>query len=245
MKVIYEPKGKAGEYTEKYAANFFKGCSGGCQYCFAWRVLHMKKEEFYGNPRLRSNSIIDDFIEDLEKLDKLGDKSEVFLSFTCDPYQEIESGTRVTREAIFQLIQKNQSFCILTKMGKQSERDFDLLSEHPELCRYGATLVFADDDHSKQYEPGAATTSERIESLKKAHELGIKTWVSLEPVWSYADVWSLINRTHEFVDEYKIGKLNYHPHAKEIDWKAFKEGVVELCESFGVNYTLKQDLKVL
>jgi DNA repair photolyase len=245
MKVIYEPKDRAGEYTGKYAANFFRGCGHGCEYCFAPQILRMKKEEFFGNPKLRSDLIIEDFIKDLEYIRRNEETGEVFLSFTCDPYQPIEAETRVTREAIFQLIQRGQHFSILTKGGERSERDFDLLAENHDLCRYGATLVFANDDHSKQFEPGAASTSERINSLMKAHWMGIKTWVSLEPAWSYADAWSLINRTHEFVDEYRIGKLNYHPHAKEVDWKAFKEGIVDHCESLGVNYVLKNDLQMI
>lgn len=32
-RVIYSPKGKAGEYAEN-AANFFVGCSNGCTYCY-------------------------------------------------------------------------------------------------------------------------------------------------------------------------------------------------------------------
>lgn len=39
-RVIYSPKGKAGEYAEN-AANFFVGCSNGCAYCYlqqrSWR----------------------------------------------------------------------------------------------------------------------------------------------------------------------------------------------------------------
>ena len=39
MKLIYKPKGAAGEYA-KYAVNFFNGCSNECAYCgglVAWR----------------------------------------------------------------------------------------------------------------------------------------------------------------------------------------------------------------
>lgn len=32
-RVIYSPKGKAGEYAEN-AANFYVGCSNGCTYCY-------------------------------------------------------------------------------------------------------------------------------------------------------------------------------------------------------------------
>lgn len=246
MKVIYEPKGRAGEYTEKYAANFFRGCSHGCVYCFSPLVLKMKREEFFKNPTLRyGDMIIETFIKDLEFLRRNEYREEVFLSFTCDPYQPLEEETQVTREAIYQIGIRNQRFSILTKGGKRSERDFDLLSDFHKICRYGVTLVFADDLLSKEYEPGAAPTSERIEALKKAHCLGIKTWVSLEPAWSYEDVRELIYRTKGFVDEYKIGKLNYHPHSKEVYWPEFRDDVVSLCEVLGVNYTLENDLAVL
>jgi DNA repair photolyase len=32
-KAIYNPSGKAGEYSY-WACNFFKGCSNGCEYCY-------------------------------------------------------------------------------------------------------------------------------------------------------------------------------------------------------------------
>ncbi len=243
MKVIYEPSGRAKEYAE-LAVNLYNGCSHGCEYCYAPQVMHRTKINFFAYPKIRPD-LLENLGKDLMELSDNGDHREVLMCFTCDPYQEIDVKYAITRKAILGFMLWQQPFSILTKGGKRSERDFDLLAENPKLYRYGATLVFADDEHSKQYEPGAAPTSERIESLRKAHELGIKTWVSLEPVWSDEDAWSLIKRTHEFVDEYKIGKLNYHPHAKEINWNAFKEGIVDLCESLGVNYTLKKDLESL
>ena len=33
MKIIYQPKGAAGEYA-KYAVNFVVGCEYGCKYCY-------------------------------------------------------------------------------------------------------------------------------------------------------------------------------------------------------------------
>lgn len=244
MRVIYEPKGQAREYAE-LAVNLYNGCSHACEYCYAPAVMHKTKENFFGNPTPRKN-IIELLEKDLAEMRINEDRREVLMCFSCDPYQQIDCEYQLTRKAIKLFAEYNINFSILTKGGKRSERDFDILEWSLAIfCKYGATLVFANDDQSKQYELGAAPTSERIESLRKAHGLGIKTWVSLEPAWSYADAWSLIQRTYDFVDEYKIGKLNYHAHAKEIDWKAFKEGIVDLCESLGVNYILKNDLKVL
>lgn len=40
-RVIYSPKGKAGEYAEN-AANFYVGCSNGCTYCYLRKVVAQK-----------------------------------------------------------------------------------------------------------------------------------------------------------------------------------------------------------
>lgn len=240
MSIIYETKGNAKEYAE-LAANLYKGCSHGCEYCYAPKVTYKKKETFFGTPEPRKN-VINLLIKDLKKLYDKQDDREILFCFTCDPYQPLDVELELTRYAIMCLINAERKFTILTKGGKRSERDFGLLQVAGNKCRYGVTLVFANDEHSKIYEPGAAPTSERIAYLRKAHELGIKTWVSLEPVWSQADVFDIIHRTHDFVDEYKIGKLNYHSHAKEINWKSLKEAIVDLCEFYNINYKLKNDL---
>lgn len=241
MRVVYEPKGRALEYAP-LAVNLYRGCGHGCQYCYAPRALHMKPGEFFGQPQPRKD-IIKKLKADLTEMKRAGDDREIFLCFSCDPYQPIDDEYELTREAIWEISGARRHFSILTKGGKRSTRDFDLLYANSERCRYGATLVFANDEDSLKYEPGAAPTSERIEALMEAHRNFIPTWVSLEPVWSLDDVLELILKTHKFVDEYRIGKLNYHPHAKSVDWGLVKHGVVDLCERLGVNYILKKDLE--
>ncbi len=243
MKVIYGPKGRALEYAP-LAVNLYRGCGHGCEYCYAPAALRMKKETFFNEPEPRKN-IIPQLMNDAEEMSRNKDNREVLMCFSCDPYQEIDIQYQFTKRVIKIFNENEIHYSILTKGGKRSERDFYLLAARPDLCRYGVTLVFRGDGDSKIYEPGAAPTSERIETLQKAHELGIRTWVSLEPVWSPEDAYKLIYEVHDFVDEIRIGKLNYHPHAKEVDWKLFKEGVEEFCKAWDVNYILKNDLAVL
>jgi DNA repair photolyase len=239
MKVIYEPKGRAKEYSD-LAVNLYNGCSHGCIYCYAPQVVHKKKETFFEEPSPREN-IIEYLERDLREMRRNSDSREVLMCFTCDPYQELDLELELTRQAIKKFIENQIKFSILTKGA--CTRDFDLLEQNKDMVRYGATLVFCNDDLSLLNESGAPVTSERIEVLREAHYRGIKTWVSLEPVWSYADVSTLIEMTNGFVDEYRIGKLNYHPHKSEVNWKLLKNEVVYLCESLGVNYMLKADLR--
>ena len=96
----------------------------------------------------------------------------------------------------------------------------------------------------KEIEPFAAPTNERINSLKKAHDLGIFTFVSLEPVWNPNQTLELIDLTHEFVDFYKVGKLNYNKLQKLIDWKKFKFDVIEKLDTYKKEYYIKNDLQI-
>ena len=55
MCIIYEPRGKAKEYS-KLAANLYKGCSHGCTYCYAPAATFTKPEQFVRNISPRKNA---------------------------------------------------------------------------------------------------------------------------------------------------------------------------------------------
>jgi len=238
--IIYEPSGKAGEYSP-LAANLYRGCDHACEYCYAPAALRMKVEEFQ-NPSPRKE-VIEQLKKDTVKMHKVRDCRPVLLSFTSDPYQSLDVEHELTRQALQNMFYHKLNVSILTKGGKRSERDFDLLTDNKTKCQYGVTLVFADDKEALKREPGAAPTSERIESLMKAHALGIKTWVSFEPVYNPEDCFKLIEQTKGFVDLFKVGKLNYRPEAKLVDWSKFAHEVRDRLEQTGVEYYIKDDLR--
>ncbi len=193
-------------------------------------------------PSVRKN-VLKVFEKDAISLEKNGERRSILLSFTTDPYQIFDVRCQLTRKAIKILHDHNLKVSILTKGGKRSERDFDLLSANPELSRYGATLVFTDEKMRSLIEPHAAPTDERISALRKAHERGIFTYVSLEPVWAPDQSLALIDLTYEFVDLFKVGKLNYNSQQKTVDWKRFREDVIEKLEGYGKDYYIKMDLR--
>lgn len=235
MSYIYQPKGKAFEYGE-LALNYYKGCSHGCKYCYVPSVLYQSPEQFHTNPHART---LDYKILNKE-LEAIKGKS-VFLCFTCDPYQPIDTETKITREIIQRLRLYDVSVNILTKGGPRSTRDFDLLAKDPK-SQYGATLTFLNAEDSLKWEPLAALPQERIDAIKQAHNLGIRTWASLEPVIDTKQSLEIIKETKEFVDFFKIGKWNHDPNAKLIDWKCFAKDSISLLESFDKKYYIKKDL---
>lgn len=233
MRVIYETKGRAREYCE-LAMNLYTGCAHACTYCYAPKATYKAKEDFI-NPRPRLG-VIDALRQEAPRYAG----REVLMSFSTDPYQPINEEYFYSRQALFIMAHHGIRPVILTKGGLRSIEDFDILAK----CngKYGATLTYLDPDASLIDEPGAASPQERIEALCRAKRQGIETWVSLEPVMDPDEVLEIIRWTHEFVDEYRVGKLNYDARARGIDWSKFAKCVVETLEHYGKRYYIKKDL---
>lgn len=219
MKPIYEPKGKAKEYGD-LALNIYTGCPHRCFYCFAPNVLHKDREQFHSCIEPRKN-IVEETRKQIEREGITG--KLIHLCFTCDPYPK-GYDTSVTREIIKLLKESGNNVQILTK-GDCGIRDLDLLDSGD---WYGITLDGRDENPN-------------TEDLKLAHDLGINTWISFEPVLYAYTVLKLIRETAEFTDKIKIGKLNYHK--SNIDWARFGRDAEELCKELGLDYYIKDSLR--
>ena len=125
--IIYEPRGRAGEYAA-LAANLYTGCDHGCGYCWGPRLLHLTKEEFM-RARPRSEDIIEKFRRECEILSKAGEKRSILLMFTSDPYCCADLKHKLTRQAIEILNEYNLHFTILSKGGMRVRRDYDLIRQ--------------------------------------------------------------------------------------------------------------------
>jgi DNA repair photolyase len=239
--VIYRPAGRALEYSE-LALNLFSGCGHRCAYCYAPMIAHRKPEDFFGNPKPRVT------LGEIERsanywavreLPRLNRRPNVLLCFTSDPYQPCEADSKLTRKAIEILHGASVSVTILTKAGMRAMRDFDLLGPGDV---FATTLTCSNNENSLEWEPGAALPGERLHSLSEAHKRGIRTWVSLEPVLFPAQTMWLIQATLGYVDEYRVGMLNYHKHSDTVDWKVFGWEIKALLDRLGVKYMIKHDL---
>ena len=249
MNVIYEPKGRAGEYAQR-AANVYLGCPNGCLYCYAPASLRMSREAFHRKKDTRLG-FLENFRRDCEKLQPCGSAragtTPIFLSFLCDPYQPMEGKTLITRTAIMIAQDHGIPIEILTKCATLARRDFDLLQNVTAGTignGFGVSLTCIEPKTHKYWEPNADTPHQRIVALKQAHSLGIRTFASLEPVIEPEETLRLIEETHSFVDFFKVGMLNHHEHAKTIDWVAFGRAAVEKLLEHGCNFMLKEDLRV-
>lgn len=235
MPIIYEPRGKAREYSE-LAVNLYTGCSHACRYCYCPAILRKTIDAWASDPRPRKN-ILRDLRHDAKKLQ--GDPREILLSFMSDPYHSDEAA-RLTRDALELLEQYDLRVQILTKGGRRSTQDFDILLRN--RWKYGTTIIFQSEAHRQDWEPGAPPVAERMDALRQAHAMGIFTWVSVEPVVDPAEAIRVVETLRGEVDFWKIGKLN-HDRKREaaIDWCRFLLDVEAALE--GCHYMIKNDLQ--
>ncbi len=236
MAIIYEPKGRAGEYSP-LAANLYRGCSHGCRYCYAPAATFTSRDRFI-LPSIRKN-VINQLKKDVVKYKD--DRRQILLSFTSDPYQPLEKLSLITRRAIEIMLAGGLRVTVLTKGGMLASRDFDLLSSSP-YSEFACTLTTDNNDESIRWEPYAALPAERLQVLKAAHNIGIKTWVSFEPVINPEAVYRLLDSSYKYVDFYKIGKLNYHPLANSINWPEFRRKIISQLDDLNKKYLIKKDL---
>lgn len=238
MHIIYETTGRAREYSE-LAVNLYQGCAHACHYCYGPDTLHIDRAKFNLLPRLRGPNTIELIELDARDLQARGDRRPVLLCFTCDAYQPLNDEHGLARQAIETLHRHDVPVMILTKGGRRAEQDFDLLRAGDQ---FGVSLTLIDGDQSRRWEPGAALPAERIVSLINAHDRGIKTWVSLEPIIDYSQTVRLIRLTAPVVDHYKVGKMNHMTGADLHDWKAIGFGVKKVLDDLRADYYIKKDL---
>ena len=235
--LIYAPAGQAGEYSA-LACNPYRGCGHCCAYCYVPNVLRMPRSEFDAGAIPRP-----DFLrllaKDARKYQSLGVTEQCMLSFTTDPYHPGDN--TLTREVLECLQAHGLGICTLTKGGARALRDIDLF--RPGRDAFASTLTSIEDGFSQKWERGATLPAERINTLHEFHDAGIYTWVSLEPVLDTAATLEIIRQTHEFVDLYKVGRVNYVGLTKTTDWKQFTADVVKLLGELGARHYIKRDLQ--
>ena len=236
-KYIYAPKGQAGEYAP-LAANPYRGCGTQCLYCYVPLITKQTRQEFDAGAVSRRDYLVN-LKRDAEKYQAAGITAQCMFSFTSDVYNP--SNTELTRPSIEILIEHGLGFCVLTKHGPRALADLDLY--RPARDAFASTLTSLDERFSLKWERNAALPADRLHALRKFHEAGIFTWVSLEPTLDIEASLAIVDATHEFVDLFKIGRVNYLPMTKTTDWEGYTHAMMDRLQKWGNKHYFKLDLQ--
>lgn len=214
--LLYRTGVEYGDYT----INHILGCAHGCNYpCYAMQISkrygRVSDYDEWMHPRAVGNAM--DLLK--REIPKLNSKIQfVHLSFMTDPFMYDAVNRRtlpwvkdLTLKIIKRLNQEDIKVTVLTKGLFPKELTKKPYSKGNE---YGITLVSLDSKFHERYEPFSPSGEDRLRGLKGLHELGLKTWVSLEPYPTpniiEQDLADLLERVN-FVDKLIFGKWNYSP----------------------------------
>ena len=203
-KAIYSPSGKAAEYSY-WACNFYKGCSGGCSYCYLKKGV-LNKILGGNTPVLKScfkdeyhtkEVFLKELIDNLTELRING----LFFSFTSDFLYETED---LLKWAIEMCIMKNVPVKVLTKQINWITNKwlYYLVGAESEIA-FGFTLTGHDE-----LEPGCASNKQRIKKMKTLKGLGFRTWASIEPIIDFQSSKEMIEQIVDFCDLLKVGLMS-------------------------------------
>lgn len=214
MRILSRAKGNAEEYA-RWSVNPVLGCPHQCSYCYlrkgAWSenlggcAQHLKKG--IKNEAHAYYIAMSEIIENQEQIIKDGG---LFMSFVTDPLhptyrllflriayraiKDCQTPVIILSKSVNDLYLKNLTVVhfLLSQMA-----------DYNSLVAFGATLTGHDE-----MEPYAPTNRQRIAQLVDYHNLGFRTWASIEPVIDFDSSYEMIERALDAgVRHFKIGLL--------------------------------------
>jgi DNA repair photolyase len=202
-KIIYNPSGKAGEYSY-WAANFYNGCSGDCSYCYmkkppmnqVWSVKPTLKKSC-----VSQNHAIEIFQKECFKNKTSLQKHGLFFNFNSDPF--LKESFDLNMCCIEQANLMNIPCKVLTKQTWFVNDYFPKPEVETKHINFGFTLTGHDE-----LEPGCGTNQSRIYAMRRLKFRGFKTWASIEPIVDLDSSLIMIMQSLKYCDHYKIGLMS-------------------------------------
>ena len=239
--VIYQPSSRAAEYAP-YAANFYVGCSNDCDYCYCKRGVlgHAMGKPFVTLKKCFKDEedALKQFLKNLDRYLPELKQSGLFFTFTTDPM--LEETRMLHWAAATHAVSKGVNVKFLTKRA-----DFidalhlgDLTDEARKRIAWGFTLTGCDYMEKK-----SSSNAERMAAMKRLHEMGFKTFASIEPVINPFASFNCITQTVEYCDLYKIGLLSGKRYYSRNEIDEFVEKVNDTIDIAGKKVYWKDSVK--
>jgi len=132
----------------------------------------------------------------------------VILNETGDAFGTAQDA-QITERLLLKARKMKIHVSLLTKSPALAVRLFPLIASMD--AEFGVTITTLDDRLAEYWEPQAARPAQRLEVLRAAHWVGVKTWVSCEPVLDAQTPVRLVTEFGDAIDRLWIGEMNVRP----------------------------------
>lgn len=184
--IVTKTKKPSAWFGAEYNMNIYRGCSHGCIYCDSRSTCY--QDPSFSTVKIKENAL--QIIRD--DLRRKARKGVIATGSMSDPYNPLERGLRLTRNAL-ELINAYGFGVAVASKSALVTRDIDVLSDieahSPVIVQI--TITTADDGLSRVIEPSVSTASERFDALRQLSGAGIFCGVLMMPILPF------INDTEE------------------------------------------------
>ncbi|MBQ6629118.1 MAG: radical SAM mobile pair protein B [Methanobrevibacter sp.] len=191
-----------------FTVNPYIGCAHACKYCYA---DFMKR---FTNHKEKWGTFVDvKYWPNIKNPQKYSGKTIIVGSVT-DGYHPCEKEFKKTREFLKELEGVDANLIITTK-SSLILRDLDLIKKFPDPI-ISLSINTLDEEFRKDMD-NASPISERLNTLKRFHDEGIKTVCFVSPIFpGITDVFEIINEVSDYVDYIWLENLNLRGAYKKV-----------------------------
>ncbi|HEV2283873.1 MAG TPA: radical SAM protein [bacterium] len=168
----------------RWSINPYRGCSHGCPFCYARRTHWFLDQDGVGewNSRIFVKINAPEVLR-CELSRAAWQREEVALGTATDPYQAIEAKYRLTRRLLETLRDFRTPVGVVTRSPLVCG-DIDVLTD---LARRAAvtvcvSIVTTDPRMAREIEPTVALPAQRLRTVQRLSEAGIRAGVILAPI---------------------------------------------------------------
>jgi DNA repair photolyase len=222
-----------------YVINPYIGCQHGCSYCYARFMKrfsgHLEPWGLFADVKINAPEL-------LRKEITKKKRGRVWVSGLCDPYQPLEAKYELTRQCL-EILAANEWPVTIQTRSPLVLRDLDILKGAKDL-EAGLSITTADDKIRRLFEPYATSVEERLDTLEKLHQSGIRTYAMIAPVLPGAE--ALAEALAGKVDHIILDRMNYHYadwiyRKNKIDsalsdeyFRKISTGITDVCKKTGI-----------
>ena len=182
-----------------FCVNPYGGCPYGCNYCY----VSTRLKNLAGHSHDEWGAYLD--LKNYKSLDvsKLHGK-RVLLGSATDPYNHCEATCRKTRE-ILRILPEDIHLEIQTKSNLILE-DIELLKRFLDL-QVGISVCSLDSSFNADMEPNVPSVEQRLSTLKKLHDAGIRTYLAVTVFPRITNIERLFDLSKGIVDRMRFNSL--------------------------------------
>lgn len=180
--ILTKPTGFMNTYD--FSLNPYSGCSFGCTYCYAaFFSRNKEKMDNWGYwLEVKENALA--LLQKKRKkpiIDKV-----VYMSSVTDPYQPIEKKLELTRKLLEEFANYHKIRLVVQTRASLVTRDIDLYKQIGRV-QINMTVTTDDEEVRKVFEPFCPSNKVRLKAIKKVHDSGIQSCITMTPLLPVKD----------------------------------------------------------